>query len=43
MNSNQEEIVWFDMQDIMQLLHVSRGTLHNWRVKGILPFSKVGR
>lgn len=33
---------WIDSYDLRQMLHISRGTLHNWCRKGLLAFSKVG-
>lgn len=32
---------YLDKQDLMQMLHISIGTLYNWRKKGILHFSKI--
>lgn len=31
-----------DSLEVMQLLHICRGTLYNWRKKGLIAFSKVG-
>jgi len=31
-----------DSLDVMQLLHICRGTLYNWRKQGMITFSKVG-
>lgn len=33
---------WLRSQDVQDLLCISTGTLHNFREKGILPYSKVG-
>ena len=35
--------VWLDKQDIMQEFHISERTLHNWRKKKYLPFTRLGR
>jgi hypothetical protein len=35
--------VWLDDQDIMQRLHMSKGTIRNLRKTGLLPFHKIGR
>lgn len=31
-----------DSLEVMELLHICRGTLYNWRKKGLIAFSKVG-
>ena len=31
-----------DSYEVQQLLHICRGTLYNWRKKGLIAFSKVG-
>jgi len=31
-----------DSYEVQQLLHICRGTLYNWRTKGLIAFSKVG-
>ena len=33
---------WLDIQDVCELLHVSKRTLQSYRDKGILPFSQIG-
>jgi len=33
---------WLDIQDVCELLHISKRTLQSYRDKGILPFSQVG-
>ncbi len=33
---------WIDKQIMMQNLHVSSGTLRNWRNRGLIPFSRIG-
>lgn len=33
---------WLRSQDVQGLLCIGAGTLHNFREKGILPYSKVG-
>lgn len=38
--SLQENLM--DSLDVMQLLRICRGTLYNWRKKGIIACSKVG-
>jgi hypothetical protein len=37
------EIGFIDEKTLLARLPVSRGTLSNWRAKGILPYIKVGR
>ncbi len=39
--SELKELI-MDKQDVMQLLHISSGTLLNWRSEGILPYIKLG-
>lgn len=31
-----------DSYEVLQLLHISRGTLYNWRKKGLIMGSKIG-
>ena len=33
---------WLDNQDVMQLLKVSKRTLHTYRAEKILPYAQVG-
>jgi hypothetical protein len=33
---------WLDTAEVCKLLHVTKRTLANYRVKGILPFKKIG-
>lgn len=33
---------WLDIQDVCELLHISKRTLQSYRDKGILPFSQTG-
>jgi len=33
---------WLDIQDVCELLHISKRTLQSYRDKGILPFSQIG-
>jgi len=33
---------WLDIQDVCELLHISKRTLQSYRGKGILPFSQIG-
>ena len=33
---------WFDNQEVMQQLHISKRTLQTWRDEGKIPFSQVG-
>lgn len=33
---------WFDNQDMMQMLYVSKSTLRRWRINGIIPFTQIG-
>lgn len=37
----EKKEIYYDKQDLMQMLHISIRTLHNWRKNGTLPFSKV--
>ena len=37
-----EQKEWLKSADVMQLLQCSPGTLHNLRVNGKLPFTKMG-
>jgi len=32
---------WLRSSEVQELLNISSGTLHNFRTKGILPYSKV--
>ncbi len=32
---------WLDKQEVLQRLHISSGTLQNWRKKGLLPYTAV--
>ena len=36
----EQKEIYYDKQDLMQMLHISIRTLHNWRKKGTLPFLK---
>jgi predicted site-specific integrase-resolvase len=38
-NSNDK---WLDNQDVLMRMHISGRTLHRWRRKKILPFSRIG-
>jgi len=33
---------WFDNQEVMQMLHISKRTLQAWRDEGKISFSQVG-
>ena len=33
---------WLDYTDVSNLLHATKGTLDNYRKKGLLPYSKIG-
>lgn len=33
---------WLDIQDVCELLHISKRTLQSYRDRGILPFSQIG-
>lgn len=33
---------WLRSQDVQALLCISAGTLHNFREKGLLPYSRIG-
>jgi hypothetical protein len=35
-------LVWCDSDEVCKLLHVSKRTLNNYRVSGVIPFSKLG-
>jgi hypothetical protein len=37
------EAGFIDEKQLLARLPVSRGTLANWKAKGILPFIKIGR
>ncbi|MBS1495642.1 MAG: helix-turn-helix domain-containing protein [Bacteroidetes bacterium] len=41
-DSNLFNQKWLDAYAVQKLLQISRGTLHNWCSKGILPYSKLG-
>jgi hypothetical protein len=32
---------WLDKQEVLERVHISSGTLSNWRRKGLLPYSRV--
>jgi len=34
--------IWFDIQEVCQLLKISKRTLQAYRDNGILPFSQIG-
>lgn len=34
---------WLDNQDVMNLLHISIRTLHNFRKNGTIPYSRLGQ
>jgi hypothetical protein len=38
-----DEAGFIDEKQLLARLPVSRGTLSNWKAKGILPFIKIGR
>ena len=33
---------WLKSTEVMEMLKISPGTLHNFRVNGTLPFTKIG-
>ena len=35
--------LWYDCQDVLQQLHISKRTLQKWRSNGIIPYSRIGR
>ena len=39
---NPLEETWLDIQDVCQLLKISKRTLQSYRDKGVLPFSQNG-
>ena len=41
--SPTDEAGFIDEKQLLARLPVSRGTLANWKAKGILPFIKIGR
>ena len=41
-NKDPLEDRWLDIQDVCELLHISKRTLQSYRDKGILPFSQIG-
>jgi hypothetical protein len=38
----KSSLVWCDSDDVCKLLHVSKRTLNNYRVSGLIPFTKLG-
>ncbi len=42
MNKDMLQQTLLDNLEVMQLLHISRGTLYNWRKKGYINCSKIG-
>lgn len=38
----QEETIWLKSHQVQRMLGISPGTLQNLRIKGTLPYSKVG-
>jgi hypothetical protein len=37
------EAAFIDEKELLARLPVSRGTLSNWKAKGLIPFIKIGR
>ena len=33
---------WLKSYEVRKLLKISAGTLHRWRAKGVLPYSRIG-
>ena len=40
-NQNQPK-KWLRSKDVLQMLNISPGTLQNMRIRGHIPFSKIG-
>jgi len=41
-NTKQLSEIWLDIQEVCQLLKISKRTLQSYRDNGILPFSQIG-
>ncbi|MFZ4263772.1 helix-turn-helix domain-containing protein [Sphingobacterium sp. HJSM2_6] len=39
---NSNERVWLKSAEVRQLLKISPGTLQNLRIRGLLPYRKIG-
>jgi hypothetical protein len=42
-NDMRGEINFIDEKQLLARLPVSRGTLGNWKAKGLIPYIKIGR
>jgi predicted DNA-binding transcriptional regulator AlpA len=42
-NKSQQPLAdkWLDVQEVCQLLHISKRTLINYRAEGLLPYSQI--